>query len=56
LNETPAKMGLGQWGSAADFTKDPVCHVEQREGSMPVAGTPQKVLASHWISRANPTS
>jgi hypothetical protein len=34
----------------------PVCHVEQAEGSMPVAGTPQKVLAGHWISRANPTS
>src|SRR6267378_5313370 len=28
----------------------PVCHVEQREGSMPVAGTLQKVLAGHWIS------
>src|SRR6267378_2298151 len=34
----------------------PVCHVEQGEASMPVAGTPQKVLAGHWISRANPTS
>src|ERR1700737_2573903 len=33
-----------------------VCQVEQGEGSMPVAGTPLKVLAGHWMSRANPTS
>jgi len=31
-------------------------HIEQGEGSMPVAGTPQKAPAGYWIFRANPTS
>ena len=58
----PSAVNTEEWRALSShfgrrpFFTGPVCHVEQGEGSMPVAGTPQKVLAGHWISRANPTS
>jgi hypothetical protein len=58
----PSAVNTDEWRALSShfgrcpFFTCPVYHVEQGEGSMTVTGTPQKVPAGHWISRANPTS